>query len=612
MIDRIAKKSKRYISLALFLMAIGTLGAWLFQTSFGTVSVKQISWETSTGYSLNGILLTPKDRQEGDKLPAVVTTHGWFNTKEMQDLNYVELSRRGFVVLALDMYGHGGSEIVPEDSWFTEALHGNGVYDAVDYLAHLDYVDSERIGVTGHSNGALASNIAVAVDDQEDERLISSVLLVGNDGFYTSDGNQSVPFKEFDKLGNYYQVRDVGIIAPEYDDFFFRVEKDREQTGHTAPREFINQITAQSFLAFGEEPSEERSGGTLYRNDAGTFRVIYPIKGTHTWAHFSQEEAARVVEFFDESLGAPKEIPSDNQIWTGKIFFNAVGLIGFLIFFTNFMIYMSRSKFFAPLKRIEAINFPQDAQFRKMVGRLVIATGIFTVVSFYANTWTSFFQPSPFKQLATWVLGMWSLTLAIFIFFGIHRVMKKSGHRVSIKLIPPVKIIQYTVALAVVSVAASYAFVFMADYFFQVDFRIWLIALRAFEGNKLMHILVYLPFYLLFYLAFGLLTTLYRETRKRKIGDVAISLIMSIPLILMVVGTYGTFFTTGYLPHEFLGMTSDGGILGIWLFVTSFYIFATTYIGQKVAHATKNIYLASIASALLITIMQVTNTLTVL
>ena len=121
----------------------------------------------------------------------------------------------------------------------------------------------------------------------------------------------------------------------------------------------------------------------------------------------------------------------------------------------------------------------------------------------------------------------------------------------------------------------------MADYFFQVDFRIWLIALRAFEGNKLMHILVYLPFYLLFYLAFGLLTTLYRETRKRKIGDVAISLIMSIPLILMVVGTYGTFF-------------------------------ATTYIGQKVAHATKNIYLASIASALLITIMQVTNTLTVL
>lgn len=612
MLDRIAKKSKRYISLALFLMAIGTLGAWLFQTSFGTVSVKQISWETSTGYSLNGILLTPKDRQEGDKLPAVVTTHGWFNTKEMQDLNYVELSRRGFVVLALDMYGHGGSEIVPEDSWFTEALHGNGVYDAVDYLAHLDYVDSERIGVTGHSNGALASNIAVAVDDQEDERLISSVLLVGNDGFYTSDGNQSVPFKEFDKLGNYYQVRDVGIIAPEYDDFFFRVEKDREQTGHTAPREFINQITAQSFLAFGEEPSEERSGGTLYRNDAGTFRVIYPIKGTHTWAHFSQEEAARVVEFFDESLGAPKEIPSDNQIWTGKIFFNAVGLIGFLIFFTNFMIYMSRSKFFAPLKRIEAINFPQDAQFRKMVGRLVIATGIFTVVSFYANTWTSFFQPSPFKQLATWVLGMWSLTLAIFIFFGIHRVMKKSGHRVSIKLIPPVKIIQYTVALAVVSVAASYAFVFMADYFFQVDFRIWLIALRAFEGNKLMHILVYLPFYLLFYLAFGLLTTLYRETRKRKIGDVAISLIMSIPLILMVVGTYGTFFTTGYLPHEFLGMTSDGGILGIWLFVTSFYIFATTYIGQKVAHATKNIYLASIASALLITIMQVTNTLTVL
>lgn len=613
MIDRIAKNSKRFIVLALILMAVGTLGAWLFQTSFGQVSVKQIAWETSTGYSLNGILLVPKDRGVDEKLPAIVTTHGWFNTKEMQDLNYVELSRRGYVVLAIDMYGHGGSEIVPEDSWFTDGMHGNGVFDAVDYLAHLDYVDSEKIGVTGHSNGALASSYAIRVDDLEEENLIAAVLLVANDAFYTQTGDFSQPFSDFDQLGNFYGSRDVGIVAPLYDDFFFRVKNEQESVGHTAPRDFMNQVTAQSFLAFGEDKEEMRQANTYYYSeDNQSFRVIYPIQGSHTLAHFSQEEVARVIDFFEKSLGAPRPLDSGDQIWPGKVAFNALALIGFLIFFTNLMIYLSRSRHFAALRRVERIQVPRDPQFVKGVNRLVLATGIFTVVSFYANTWTASVRVGPFKQLVSWVLGMWSLTMGAFIFLGIRRLANRARKRGPVKLTLPLRAMRYTILLALIALVLSYAFVFLADYFFQVDFRLWLFALRAFEGNKLMHILLHFPFFLIFYMGFGLLIGLFRETRKKELSSIVASLLMSLPLILLVVFTYGTFFSTGYLPHEFVGFGSDGGILGIWLFVTSVNILVTSYINQKVYIATKNIYLASIASALLITIMEVTNTLTVL
>jgi hypothetical protein len=38
-----------------------------------------------------------------------VLAHGWWNNKEMQDSNYVELARRGYVVLSVDMCGHESS-----------------------------------------------------------------------------------------------------------------------------------------------------------------------------------------------------------------------------------------------------------------------------------------------------------------------------------------------------------------------------------------------------------------------------------------------------------------------------------------------------------------------
>lgn len=45
----------------------------------------------------------------------------------MQDLNYVEYARRGFVVLSIDMYGHGNSENLPNGTWWEPENNANGM-----------------------------------------------------------------------------------------------------------------------------------------------------------------------------------------------------------------------------------------------------------------------------------------------------------------------------------------------------------------------------------------------------------------------------------------------------------------------------------------------------
>ena len=87
--------------------------------------------------------------------PAIVTSHGWYNNREMQDMNFVEYARRGYVVMSIDMYGHGNS-----DTLYTPEIapHATGMTDAVKLMAALPYVDKTKIGITGHSNGARAAN----------------------------------------------------------------------------------------------------------------------------------------------------------------------------------------------------------------------------------------------------------------------------------------------------------------------------------------------------------------------------------------------------------------------------------------------------------------------
>ena len=162
------KKSKArfWLCIALVLCLISCIGASAVQTSFGQVTIRDLRFETASGHQMSALLLIPDTATPETPAPAIVCSHGWYNNREMQDLNYVEYARRGFVVLSIDMYGHGNSENLPNGTWWEPENNANGMYDAVQMMATLPFVDASRIGVTGHSNGALASRTAVLLDNE--------------------------------------------------------------------------------------------------------------------------------------------------------------------------------------------------------------------------------------------------------------------------------------------------------------------------------------------------------------------------------------------------------------------------------------------------------------
>ena len=126
------------------------------QTDFGKVTIKDLRFETESGHQMSALLFVPDNATPENQAPAIVCSHGWYNNRDA-DLNYVEYARRGFVVLSIDMYGHGNSDNLPAGDWWKPENNANGMYDAVKMMAKLPFVDAERIGVTGHSNGAFAT-----------------------------------------------------------------------------------------------------------------------------------------------------------------------------------------------------------------------------------------------------------------------------------------------------------------------------------------------------------------------------------------------------------------------------------------------------------------------
>ena len=93
------RTAKFWLCIALVICLISCIGASVVQTNFGKVTIKDLRFETSSGHQMSALLLIPDNATAENPAPAIVCSHGWYNNREMQDLNYVEYARRGFVVI---------------------------------------------------------------------------------------------------------------------------------------------------------------------------------------------------------------------------------------------------------------------------------------------------------------------------------------------------------------------------------------------------------------------------------------------------------------------------------------------------------------------------------
>ena len=238
-------------------------------------------------------------------------THGYLNSAEMQDANAIELSRRGYVVLALDMYDHGHSNI-NDDIYEGFAAYGdflktwapfwlNSMYDAVQYMYDQPYVLKDEagngiIGITGHSMGGFSSTIAVAKDEEDFAktgiRKVYANLTEGSDFGYS--GIFGVTAEAFNAAGG---GRTLGKVAAQFDEFFFGAPDDPAGTVRKK-----NYVATPDGLTFLQQESAEAN--TWYDTSDGGKRIIYQPYQTHPWNHFSKTTTAHAIEFYTTAFAA--------------------------------------------------------------------------------------------------------------------------------------------------------------------------------------------------------------------------------------------------------------------------------------------------------------------
>lgn len=600
-----------WLCVALALCLLSMIAASLIQTQNHNIRIKKMYWESPVGALLSADLWIPANATEDSKAPAVITVEGWYNNKEMQDAYTLELARRGYVVLTLDLHGHGNTEALPQDRLYDGAV---GVDGAVQMIASLPYVDTTRIGVTGHSSGGTAANMAVALDNERETPLIACVLQQAGDWQDDTGGDHS---------GD-YGTRSVGIIASEYDDFYFGTY-DEAGNMLTTPKQFLETEGAQRFLNFNEDVSTfegPAEGGKYYTREFDgktSLRVIYRPTCIHPAVTFSSECVAYAVDFFEQTLGAPNALPAQDQIWPVKVAFTALGLVGFFMFMISFTICLLDTEYFSLLKAQDKIL---ATPVKSTIGKLwffglMVVSMLFSGLSYiycmrhvYSNT-TEFFP-----QTASLTIGVWSLVCGIFalVLMAVYYFAYGRSHEFSISstglCLTPKKLWR-TIVMAILVIVCSYAIVFFADYFFQTDFRIWTFGIKVFGADKVLIALRFLPFFLVFYVVNSISVNCFNyNTIGGEIGNVVLNgLTNSFACIVIVAVQYVYFYSTS---HQFFGLSEGERILPIWLFTIIPILFGAAIISRILYKKTRNPYLAGFINAMFVTLFTCTNTFTTL
>lgn len=211
----------RILAICIVILLLSGLIARAFQSDFGKIKVERVSIDTR-GAILNAELYYPVGTTDRDSLPGIVVTHGGGCTLGVTKGIAAEMARRGFAVLNVSAYGTGLSD----QPIYEEAGQGqdgfnimeaiSGIYDAIEYMKTLTFVDATRIGALGHSLGAIRLYRAAGLDAGYytfNDIMINVLynkfgLEFTEEQIYEDADELAAEYLSEDQLDHYYTLRD--------------------------------------------------------------------------------------------------------------------------------------------------------------------------------------------------------------------------------------------------------------------------------------------------------------------------------------------------------------------------------------------------------------------
>ena len=603
------------------------------------------------GVVKSGILYRPKSATMSNKLPAVVLTHGYLNNREHQLPNAVELARRGFVVLTIDREGHGNYE----NEHDTGALMAtSGLYEAVKYVYNLPYVDTAKIGISGHSMGGYTTAMTLYQDMYNPANqakgtglgLVSAGLMQGWSTYIASG----------DMLG---MDVDVGMLKAQDDEFFF-TSKDVEGNP-TICRQYLQSQGAASFvkdMSYKTTGKIDIKNGGIYVNGQlveaelgqqvnGAFRVVYEdVGGIHPTNHFSVESTSYVVDFFYKAFGTPRgfeAIKTTNQVWVLKEIMATLGWVGIIFMIFPLLQLLFTVPFFAELRKRryetadgriayedvdEAVEVGGASELKGLRKHLsfwipAVACTLFAGFSIAPiQEWAGgvFEQSALFPQDTTGWVALWSVCCGLFALTMVlltnlvNRIINVVDYRedaaahhedvLGVARIGSVSRFLKTALLAAIVVVAMYLVLFVNWAVWKVDFRFWTFCMKVFEVDVMLPtILRYAVFFGIFYVCNAICNQSYRVKNLPEWATIAINAFFNVAGIALVFAIqYGTFCSTGEMWKPEMNLSY------IVLFPIIPVLVVATIISRVLYKKTGNIWLGALINTLLWTAVTVSGT----
>jgi dienelactone hydrolase len=595
------RRSKAPLVLGAFLVILvaAALLASLVQKNFGTVAVTNVSYLNYNGIRIRAKLLRPLNSDQSNPTPGVVYIHGYQNNRETSDPYCIELARRGIVVLAIDAIGRGNSGVPGrlEDPDFDPTYGGK---TSLDYLRSLKFVDTNRIGLMGHSLGA-EMVYSMALNDQAIKALVIS-------GFaYRDDASTQMP-------------KNMLMIFGKYDEFRRRMTGTRD-----FKKEWMQ--TSQTRNAFGvHNPKIDTTYGNF---DTGTARRVFMPPITHLQQSHSTAAVAEALDWINQALEPDRDkwIPSNRQIWPIKEWSTLVAMLAAVAALLPLGLMLLRSSFFSSLQAQEIVNYSCTGRpyFRMATLNGVLMALYFPIIFFLFGVHVYLIPiDKAFPLMMTNGIVWWFLWINIIGFIFFRRWFKKQNRAYGLRLydlglshekdrfaVDAVQISK-TILLAAILFLFSYLVEYTLENILLVDYRFIFPFASDLTPYRLKLWFTYFPLLTVGFLLMGVF--LHGQLRRPLkanwwltfINWSAFNMLVTVtPLLLLLLFQYLPLFTVGTMPlvgpgGMFIAFTHNiFHIIGVLIMVIPVSTWFCQISGQ--------IYLGAVLNAALVTWMFVSS-----
>lgn len=502
----------------------------LIQSDFGKVKVSAVQIDVENTGIISAKLYQPKTATKQNPAAAVLVMHGYQNDRETSAAYGIELARRGIVALCIDEFGHGYTTIpmkargaanikfpilnkkiggpyrykvlmnfsnldffYPE---YSEGLKDTSMGGKIAYkiLTEMDFVDSNRIGITGHSMGTWSSwSVAAAFPNHK-----SVVLQCGE--LYDKK------YYDYDNT----KINNMLLLQAKYDEFnYFRDYQNVVKGLENTPLRY-------NTFAMQDKPIK---WNTTYGNFAdGTARRMELLNTNHRLTtHFGPAFDASM-DWFVNSLDVKTDIKANNHVFMIKEILVLIAMFAALASMLPLLVILVNTKFFAECKQevsnndntrlkgkswwktaiisilISGITFPFLTQlghglfpYPESIFRMTIGNGVIM--------WLTFLMIVALCMLLHWYKKGWGKKNGVSLYdLGLTSNKNKLQKSIILK----------SILLAFILCGFVYLLVLICDKLFLLDFRfIWPFFKPFNDTARFVQFWIYLPFYFAFFFVSG-------------------------------------------------------------------------------------------------------------